>query len=82
MNGKLAIVYWSDPSTDGEVKNLNDVKFAQQTNVGWVTFRGEKVLIVNAMTKLKSADTFEVTLIHRSLITKIEPLEVKKCKGL
>lgn len=73
MLGKLAIVYWNDPCFQREVSNISSVEFVPQTNVGWVTFIGEKVLIVNAFTEGSN----EVTLVHQSLVTKVEPLEVK-----
>ena len=73
MKGKLAIVHWDDPSFEREVSDIN-IDFAKQINVGWVSFRGEKVLIVNSVA---NSDTFEVTIVHRALVTRIEPLEVK-----
>lgn len=75
MNGKLAVVHWNDPTVKREITDLDKIEFAQQINVGWVNFLGKhKVAIVNAIT---GGDTFEVTLVHYRLITKIQYLEVK-----
>lgn len=73
----LAIVHWNDPCFERNVTDLAKMKFAKQVNVGSVTIKGDKVLIVNAVTGSGSDTEYEVTLVHKSLITKIEPLEVK-----
>lgn len=74
MRGKLAVVYWNDPCFDREVSDINDMEFAKQINIGYVHFLGDsKVVVVNAIT---NGETFEATLIHYRLITKIQYLEV------
>lgn len=75
MSGKLAVVHWDDPSFEREVTDLNQLEFAKQINVGFVHFLGKsKVVVVNAVT---NSDTYEATIIHFRLITKIQYLEVK-----
>ena len=75
MTRNIAVVRWNDPCFQTKVTDLDGVDFVEQVNAGWVAFIGDTVAIVNAIT---AGEEFEVTLIHKRLVTDITFYEEQK----
>lgn len=76
----LGIVTWRDPcfhlgkdrlAFEGKSSRL----LARQQNIGYITEDGDNIVVINAIT---NSEDYDLTVIPKSLVSKIEKLVVKK----